>query len=153
MASSLIASGNTALLDQTLNAAFKVLRASDSDPVEIGSACTFVVRRGTNEQFNQYLQIMKEAAKAPDRRLYDQMYQIAWTDKSSRIVRILALLLNDERIWSPLHDLRFCDFGGALLQKASGVSFGYKEWDVMPQPLRNAALEKARAWMKQALTK
>ena len=150
VASSLVASGNTALLDQTLDAAFKVLRASDSDPMEIGSACTLAVRRGSDEQFNEYLHIMKEAAKAPDRRLYDQMYQIAWADMSPRIVRILALLLQDERIWSPLYDLRYCDFGGALLQKVSGVTFGYRKWDAMPQPLRNDALEKARAWMKQA---
>src|SRR5262249_22703987 len=56
VASSLVASGNTALLDQTLDAAFRVLRASDSDPIEIGSACTLVVRRGSDEQFNEYLQ-------------------------------------------------------------------------------------------------
>lgn len=114
VASSLVASGNTALLDQTLNAAFRVLRASDSDPIEVSSACTLVVRSGNDEQFNEYLQTMKDA-KARNRRLYDQMYQIAWTDKSPRIVRILALLLDDDRRWSPLYDTRYCDFGGALL--------------------------------------
>jgi hypothetical protein len=152
VACSLVASGNSAFLDETLNAALRVLRASDSDPIEIGSACTLVVRRGSDEQFKEYLRIMKDA-KARNKGLYSQMYQIAWTDKSPRIVKILALLLDDERRWSPSSDLRSCDFGGTLLQKVSGVNFGYKEWEKMPQPLRNAALERARAWMNQAFPK
>jgi hypothetical protein len=148
----LIANGQTAMLDVTLESALNALKTGSAAPEEITSACSLVVRRGSDEQFSEYLQIMKDA-KARNRRLYDQMYQIAWTDKSPRIVRILALLLDDERRWSPLYDTRYCDFGGALLQRVSGVSFGYKEWDAMPQPLRNAALEKARAWMKRTLAK
>lgn len=147
VASSLVATGNLALLDRTMNAAFRVLRAADPDPIEIASACILVVRRGNDQQFDEYLQIMKDA-RAGRTRLYDQMYQVAWADKSRRIVRILALLLNDNRRWSPGSDVRYCDWGGALLQNVSGVNFGYKEWDKLPQPLRDAALAKARAWIK-----
>ena len=47
--------------------------------------------------------------------------------------------------------MRNCDFAGFLLERFSGEKFGYKPWDKMPLDERNAALKRARAWMKYAL--
>lgn len=50
-----------------------------------------------------------------------QMWQVAWEDKSVRIVSIPAVLLDDERRNSHWFDVRNCDYAGALPERVSDV--------------------------------
>src|SRR5260370_24387383 len=81
IACSLVASGQTALLDVTVKAALKALRSGNTSTNDVASACPLVVRNGNEEQFDEYLRIMKEA-KAQNTARYGQMCQVAWEDKS-----------------------------------------------------------------------
>jgi hypothetical protein len=150
IACSLAGEGQLALRDLTFAAALRVLRDRTADYTDTQGALGLLIHHGSDEQFEEYLVIMKEA-KVHDRSRYRQMWEPAWEDKSPRILPILAVILDDPRGVSPWDDVRTCDFGGALLERHSGQKFGYKQWDKMPLPERNAALARARAWMKQAL--
>ena len=148
-ACSLVANGQIALLDVTLEAALKVLRDRGVDFSEVYPTCKLLIQHGSDEQFEEYLTILKEA-KVHDAKRYHQLWQVAWGERSPRVMRILAVLLNDQRRASPWYDVRNCDFAGALLQRFSGEKFGFKQWEKMPLPERNVAVARARAWMKQA---
>lgn len=149
IACALIAGGQFDLEDVTLAAALRVLRDKGADYADVNGAIGLLIHRGSDAQFQEYLAILNDA-KVHDRTRYHAMWQPAWEDRSPRILRILAVLLDDRRSTSPGDNVRNCDFAGFLLQKFSGQKFGYKQWDQMPLPERNAALSRARAWMKQA---
>ena len=139
--------GQLALAEATFDAALRVLRDRQADDSDVDSACGLVIRRGSDAQFEQYLTIIREA-KLHDRSRYREMWAPAWEDQSPRILRILAVILEDSRMDSPWSGVRTCDFGGALLERYTGQKFGYKEWDRMPFAERDAAVARARAWMR-----
>ena len=151
VACSLLGEGQLALQDLTFAAALRVLRDKGADYADVAGAIGLSIHHGSDEQFDEYLAIMKEA-KVHDRSRYRQMWEPAWEDKSPRMLPILAAILDDPRRASPWDNVRTCDFGGALLERYAGQKFGYKQWDKMPLPERNAALARARSWMKQALS-
>ncbi len=150
IACALVAYGKVALEDVTFDAALKVLRDKRAGYADVNGAISLLIHRGSDVQFEGYLAILNDV-KVHDRNRYDAMWQPAWEDKSPRILRILAVLLDDPRRTSPWDDVRNCDFAGFLLERFSGEKFGYKPWDKMPLDERNAALKRARAWMKYAL--
>ncbi len=139
--------GQLALAEATFDAALRVLRDRQADDSDVDSACGLVIRRGSDAQFEQYLTIIREA-KLHDRSRYREMWAPAWEDQSPRILRILAVILEDSRMDSPWSGVRTCDFGGSLLERYTGQKFGYKEWDRMPFAERDAAVARARAWMR-----
>ncbi|MGD0359536.1 MAG: hypothetical protein ABSC93_01625 [Bryobacteraceae bacterium] len=126
IACGLAGDGQLALAAATFDAALTVLRDRRADGSDVDSACRLLIRRGSDAQFEQYLAIMRGAG-VHDRSRYAQMWQPAWEDKSPRILRILAVILEDPGRDSPWSDVRTCDFGGALLERYTGQKFGYKE--------------------------
>ena len=151
IACALVAYDQLALRDLTFDAALQVLRDKQADYYDVRAAIGLFIHSGSDQQFEEYLAMMREA-KVHNRSLYSQMWQPAWEDKSPRILRILAVVLDDPQRYPPWSDVRNCDFGGALLERYSGEKFGYKQWDKMPLAERDAALARARAWMKQTLS-
>lgn len=146
----LVSSGQTALLEQTLEAALRTLTDKGVDSSELNAACMLLLEHGADRQFEQYLKILRDA-KLHDMGRYRELWQVAWEGKSRRVVDILAVLLDDQRRASPGDSVRFCDFAGALLQRFSEETFGFKQWDKMPLSERNAAVARARAWMNETL--
>lgn len=143
----LVNSGQMALLETTLDAALRALNDKTVDHSELNAACRLLLDHGTSQQFERYLNILR-ASKVHDLGRYRQLWQVAWEGRSQRVVRILAVLLDDERQASSQDSVRYCDFAGALLQKFAGEKFGFKQWDKMSLPERNAAVARARDWMK-----
>ena len=149
IACSLAGEGQLALQDLTFAAALRVLHDTAADYTDVAGAIGLLIHHGSDEQFEEYLAIMKEA-RVHDRSRYRQMWEPAWEDKSPRILPILAVILDDPRRVSLWDNVRTCDFGGMLLERHSGQKFGYQQWDKMPLPERDAALARARAWLRQA---
>lgn len=147
-ASTLVNNGQTALLDLTLESALRVLTDKNVDYNELSAACRLLLDHGSDPQFEEYLKVLRES-KVRDVRRYSQLWQVAWEGKSPRVVRILAVVLDDERVESQDGAVRYCDFAAGVLQRFSGQDFGVTQWDQMPLPQRNAAVARARAWMKQ----
>jgi len=145
----LASNGQTALLDVSLSAALKALRNKGVDYPEINAACKLLLVYGSEGQFSAYLESLKES-EVHDSERYGQLWQVAWEGKSPRVVRILAVLLDDERRSSLWDDVRYCDFAGALLERVSGEKFGFTQWDKMPLAERNEAVARARDWIKRA---
>lgn len=148
-ASWLIANGKTTLLDVSLKAALNVLRDSDRDYSEVTAACRLLVEHGSEEQFQDYLGILRQT-KSADANRYRSLWQAMWHDTSPRTVRILAEILEDDRLTSQWGDIRNCDFAGALLQKIANEKFGFREWEKMSLAERDAAVARARAWMERS---
>lgn len=151
IACALAAYNQLALRDLTFDAALRALRDKQADYYDVRGAIGLLIHSGSDQQFEEYLAILREA-KIHNRSVYSEMWQPAWEDKSPRTLRILAVVLDDPQRYPRWSDVRNCDFGGALLEKYSGEKFGYKQWDKMPLAERNAALARARAWMKQTLS-
>jgi hypothetical protein len=149
VASWLIANGQTTLLEISLKAALLAMRAKDRDYNEISAACRMIIEHGHDDQYQEYLNILQQT-KAHDTKRYGELWQVAWDEsRSPRVVRILAVLLDDERRTSSWSDVRYCDFAGALLQRFSDEKFGFKEWNKMPLNERDEAVKRARAWMRR----
>ncbi len=145
----LVNNGQVALLDTTVEAALRALSDKNVDYSELNAACRLLLDHGTDQQFKQYLNILRNS-QLHDVGRYRQLWQVAWEGKSQRVVRILAILLDDERRAASGDSVRYCDFAGALLQKFSLEKFGFKEWDRMSLPDRDAAVARARVWMNKA---
>lgn len=148
-ASWLIASGKTTLLDVSLEAALNVLRDSHRDYSEVTAACRLIVEHGSEEQFQEYLGILRHT-KSADTNRYRALWQSMWHDTSPRTVRILAVVLADDRRTSQWSDVRNCDFAGALLQRIANEKFGFSELEKMSLADRDAAVARARAWMERS---
>ena len=92
---------------------------------KLNAACRLLLDLGSDQEFEQYLRILRDS-KVHDIGRYRQLWQVASEGKSQHIVRILAVLLDDERLASPKDSVRYCDFAGALLRKFSEEKFGFE---------------------------
>ena len=145
----LVNNGQTALLDLTLDTALRSLTDKNADSSELLAASRLLLGHGTGQQFERYLKVLRDS-KLHDIGRYRQLWEVAWEEKSQRVVPILAVLLDDERRAAVGDSVRFCDFAGALLQTFSREKFGFQDWNKMSLPERNAAVARARAWMNNA---
>ncbi|HUA62690.1 MAG TPA: hypothetical protein VML19_28295 [Verrucomicrobiae bacterium] len=143
----LVNNGQLALLESTQKAAMEVLADKSTDFNEISIASRLILEHGTDAQFAEFLRVFKEA-KAQDAGRYNELWQVGFEGKPPRVVRILAVLLDDERPAAQGMSFRFCDYGASLLQKVSGESFGFKPGVEMSLEERNAGVARARAWVK-----
>ncbi len=149
IASWLVNNGQTALLDLTMEAALRVLTDKNADYGEVSPACRLLLERGSERQFEEYLRVLRES-KVHNVPRYGELWQVAWEGKPPRVLRILAVVLDDERVASKYGDpIRYCDFAGYLVQKIAGENFGFRQWDQMPAAERQPAVLRARAWMKR----
>jgi hypothetical protein len=137
-----------ALIEGTTTALW-VLTDKNVDYNELSAACRLLLDRGSDLQFEEYLKVLRES-KVHNVSRYSQLWHVAWEGKSPRVVRILAVVLDDERVESQDAAVRYCDFAAAVLQRFSGQDFGITQWDKITLPERNAAVARARGWMKQA---
>ena len=115
IACSLVDRGQLALLDSTLEAGLSVLRDNGADTTDVNAACKLLFHRGSDAQFELYLTILKEA-RMKDAERYRQMWGVAWSTKSPRVLPILKLLLSDRRRSSDRSGARNCDIAGSFLQ-------------------------------------
>ncbi len=143
----LINSGQMTLLDPARNAALHVVMDHTADYSEINLASRLILEHGTDAQFDQFIGVIKDA-KARDVARYSQLWQVVFGGKQPRVIRILAVLMDDERPAAPGMSFRFCDYAASQLQIFSGESFGFKPGVDQSLTERNAAVARARNWLK-----
>jgi hypothetical protein len=145
---SLVRNGQTTLLARTLDAALRVLNAPNTmDVNDIYAASQVLVKYGSDSQFARFLEALERAAHDTTR--YMQLWQVAYGEEGPRILRMIAVLLADERPMAATTTMRYCDIAGGRLQMIAKEDFGFKQWD---QALteRNTALLRARAWLRRS---
>jgi hypothetical protein len=138
-------SGQMALLAPTVDAALRTLDLPKIPDVnDIYAASQVLVTHGTEAQFLKLLDALRKSKDTPR---YMQLWQVAYGEDGPRIQRMIAVLLADERPMGAKTTMRYCDIAGGRLQMIAKQEFGFKQWD---QPIgeRNAALAKARAWLR-----
>jgi len=143
----LVNSGQLALLGPTQKAAMAVLADKSADFNKVNIASRLILEHGTDPEFEEFLRTFRDA-KAHDIGRYNELWQVALEGKAPRVVRILAVMLDDERPAAQGMSFRFCDYGASLLQKVSGENFGFAPGVEMPLTERNAGVARARTWVK-----
>jgi hypothetical protein len=139
--------GQMALLAPTLDAALRMLELpSTTDVNDVYAASQLLVKHGTEAQFLKLLEALRKSKDTPR---YMQLWQVAYGEPGPRILRMIAVLLADDRAMGATTTMRYCDIAGGRLQMIAKQEFGFKQWD-QPIAERNAALARARAWLRRA---
>ena len=125
------------------------MRTLDQPKGEFDAASYLIVKHGSDAQFARFLEALK-AARGTD--LYMKLWQIAYGEEGPRILKMIAVLLADERPMSANTTMRYCDIAGGRLQRIAKSDFGFKQWD---QDIgeRRAAVLRARKWLRDSMPK
>ncbi|HWQ52760.1 MAG TPA: hypothetical protein VN442_03690 [Bryobacteraceae bacterium] len=138
-----VRNGQPAVLPAALPASLQALRNGKGIVNDLYAASSLLVDHGNDEQFAEFLALFRAAGKR-DPKLYSTMWQAPFVEKGARLVRMLAVLLADERIFTD--DMGYCDLAGGQLERLAGQKFGFTYWN-QDLASRNAALARARRWM------
>jgi hypothetical protein len=149
IAAKLAGSGQMALLDQSLDAALRVLREPGFGDGDALAARHLLQGYGSARQFGEYLALVR-AAKHGNASRYMLLWQSYDEKQAPRTLRILAIPLSDERESESSRGVRYCDLAGAQLQQLSHEKFGFTLVDQMSLAERGAAVNRARTWMRAA---
>jgi hypothetical protein len=82
-----------------------------------------------------------------------QLWQVAYSEEGPRILKMISVVLDDERPMSANTTMRYCDIAGGRLQMIAKTDFGFgKQWE---QDLaeRRAAVQRARKWLRDSIRK
>ena len=147
LAWSLARSGQTAVLPISLDAATRTLDLPRAEVSDLYAASHLLVKHGSDAQFGRLLDALK-AGRTTER--YMQLWQVAYTEEGPRILRMVAVLLDDERPMSADTTMRYCDIAGGRLQGIAKTDFGFKQWDQDFRE-RRSAVARARDWLRVSI--
>jgi hypothetical protein len=147
---SLARNGQEAALPISLDTATRTLELPKVEVNDLYASTYLLVRYGSDTQFEKLLGALN-AAKLHDRERYMQLWQVAYGEEGPRILRMIGVLLADERPYAPGSTMRYCDIAGGRLQTIAKQEFGFsKQWD-QDLAQRKAAVARARNWLRDSM--
>ena len=105
-------------------------------------ACRLILEYGSQSDLAFLIKEIRQSQETNQKR-YSMLWQSCADSNNKRLIAICRIVINDNNIFHG--DTRFCDSAVSVLQRITGVDFG---WDYKQSTVEhNKAVEKAKEWL------